>query len=414
VKAGTPYQIIGFAQTTHDYSKVGFSANIRNCQACHDQTSPAVQKDAWLTPSRRGCGSCHDNIDFATGKNHANLAQVNDTQCINCHTTKEGTEFDLTIRGAHTIATQSMELPGTILEILEVKDGAPGTKPVVTFSVKDKAGNPILANEMTRLVLVLSGPTTDFGGDVTEDVRTATGSNGVYTWTFAAAVPATAKGSYAVGIEGYRNITIQKGAKHQQVVRDAGVNKVMTFAVTDPQPVPRRTVVTLAKCNACHGSLSLHGNNRNAIEQCVLCHHPTSTDAARRPAAQGPPESVDFRSMIHKIHTGAELSGPYSIYGFGGNAIGFNDVGFPGKRNHCSVCHVNNSEQLPLAETAKPVLNPRGTPTTLGPETAACTSCHTSKAALAHALVNTSAIGESCAACHGPGSAFAVSKVHAQ
>jgi OmcA/MtrC family decaheme c-type cytochrome len=414
VKAGTPYQIIGNAQSMHDFSEVVFPPDIRNCQACHEQNSPAAQKDAWLTPSRRGCGSCHDDIDFATGKNHANLAQVNDTQCINCHTTKEDTEFDLSIRGAHAIPTQSKELPGTTFEILEVKDGGPGKKPVVTFSVKDKAGTPILASEMTRLALVLAGPTTDFGGDITEDVRTATGANGVYTWTFNAAVPATAKGSYAVGIEGYRNITIQKGAKHEQVVRDAGVNKVMTFAITDPQPVPRRTIVTLAKCNACHGSLSLHGGNRSTIEQCVLCHHPTGTDAARRPAAQGPPESVDFRSMIHKIHTGHELSEPYSIFGFGGTAIGFNHVGFPGRRNNCSMCHVNNSEQLPLDETSKSVLNPRGAPTTLGPETAACTSCHTSKAAMAHAQSNTSAIGESCSACHGPSSAFAVTKVHAQ
>lgn len=103
------------------------------------------------------------------------------------------------------------ELPGTTFEILSVDDGAPGKKPVVSFSVKDKEGKPILPSEMARLALVLSGPTTDYGGDVTEDVRaTATGSNGNYTYTFTAAVPAAAKGSFAIGIEGYRNITIQR------------------------------------------------------------------------------------------------------------------------------------------------------------------------------------------------------------
>jgi OmcA/MtrC family decaheme c-type cytochrome len=414
VKAGTPYQIIGNAQSMHDFSKVLFPANPRNCEACHEPKSEATQKDAWLKPSRRACGSCHDNVNFATGENHANLPQVSDSQCSTCHRESGELEFDTSIRGAHTIATQSIELPGTVFEILEVKDGAPGTKPVVTFSVKDKKGNPIPANEMTRLALVLSGPTTDFGDDITEDVRAAQGANGVYTWTFNAAVPATAKGSYAVGIEGYRNWTILKGTKKEQLVRDAGVNKVMTFAVTDPKPVPRRTIVSLEKCNACHGSLSLHGGNRSTIEQCVLCHHPTGTDTARRPAAKGPAESIDFRSMIHKIHTGHELSEPYSVFGFGGTEHPYNEVGFPGKRQNCNMCHVNNSQQLPLPETAKKVLDPRGPVSPLGPETAACTSCHTSDAAKAHALANTSAIGESCSACHGLNSAFSVNKVHAQ
>ena len=414
VKAGKPYQIIGNAQSMNDFSKVVFPANPRNCQACHEQTSAAVQKDDWLKPSRRACGSCHDNVNFATGENHVDLPQVSDNQCSNCHTVEGELEFDVSIKGAHTIPTQSKELPGTTFEILEVNDGGPGKRPTVTFSVKDKDGKAIFPSEMTRLFLVMSGPTTDFGSEISEDVRTAQGSNGVYFWTFNAAVPDTAKGSYAIGIEGYRNWTLLKGTKKEQVARDAGVNKVMTFSVTDPKPVPRRTVVTLAKCNACHGNLSLHGGNRNMSEQCVLCHNPTRTDAARRPAAQGPPESVDFRSMIHKIHTGSALTSPYSIFGFGGTAIPFNGVGFPGDRASCTVCHVNNSEQLPLPATAAKVLDPRGPVSPLGPETAACTSCHTSLATAAHAQTMTSPIGESCAACHGPTSAFAVSKVHAR
>ena len=414
VRAGGKYQIIGNAQTLHDYSDVGFPADARNCQACHEQTSAAVQKDDWLKPSRRACGSCHDNVNFATGENHANLPQVSDNQCANCHTVEGELEFDLSIKGSHTIPRMSKELPGTVFEVLEVNDGAPGKRPTVTFSVKDKSGKPILPSEMTRLVLVLSGPTTDFGPEVSEDVRTAQGNNGVYFWTFTNPIPATAKGSYAVGIEGYRNRTLLAGTKKEQVVRDAGVNKVLTFAVTDAKAVPRRTIVSLAKCNACHGSLSLHGDNRNAIEQCVLCHNPTQTDAARRPAAQNPPQSVDFRSMIHKIHTGKELPGSYVIYGFGGSVNEFSGIGFPGNRSNCSMCHVNGSEQLPLPATAAKVLDPRGPISPMGPETAACTSCHTSAAAAAHAQANTASLGESCAACHGLNAAFSVNKVHAQ
>jgi OmcA/MtrC family decaheme c-type cytochrome len=109
-----------------------------------------VQKDAWLKPSRRACGSCHDDVNFATGENHADLPQVSDNQCSTCHTVQGELEFDISIKGAHTIATKSRELPGTTFELLSVADGAPGKKPTVSFSIKDKSGKPILPSEMTR------------------------------------------------------------------------------------------------------------------------------------------------------------------------------------------------------------------------------------------------------------------------
>ena len=39
VIAGKPYQIIGNAQSVHDYSTVGFPADPRRCDACHDGTA---------------------------------------------------------------------------------------------------------------------------------------------------------------------------------------------------------------------------------------------------------------------------------------------------------------------------------------------------------------------------------------
>lgn len=411
VKAGKPYQIIGNAQSLHDFSKVAFPANPRNCQACHEDSSAAVQKDAWLKPSRRACGSCHDDVNFATGENHADLPQVSDNQCSTCHTVQGELEFDISIKGAHTIATQSSELPGTTFEILSVADGAPGKKPTVSFTVKDKNGKPILPSEMTRLSLILNGPTTDFGTQISEAALTAQGNNGVYFWTFAAAIPATAKGSYVIGIEGYRNITLLKGTKKEQVARDYGKNKVFTFAVTDPKPEPRRVIVTTAKCNSCHGSLGLHGGTRNEVEQCVLCHNPANNDGARRPATAGGSQTIDFRTMVHRIHSSGESGKPFTIWG--GSANVFN-VGYPGKLTTCTQCHVPGSEQLPLPATAAKVTDGQNLLGTMGPETAACLACHVTTAAAAHAQANTSPIGESCAACHGPNAAFAVSKVHAQ
>jgi hypothetical protein len=61
------------------------------------------------------------------------------------------------------------------------------------------------------------------------------------------------------------------------------------------------------------------------------------------------------------------------------------------------------------------VRNPRGFLDPMGPATAACLSCHDTRAAAAHADINTSpALGESCAVCHGQNSEFSVDRVHAR
>ena len=60
------------------------------------------------------------------------------------------------------------------------------------------------------------------------------------------------------------------------------------------------------------------------------------------------------------------------------------------------------------------VKNPQGLMDPMAPTTAACTACHVSKSALAHALSQTdSKFGESCDVCHADGGAFGVGKVHA-
>ncbi|MCL4401679.1 MAG: OmcA/MtrC family decaheme c-type cytochrome, partial [Acidobacteria bacterium] len=143
VQAGQPYQIIGFQQSVNDFSTVVFPAvSPANCQMCH-KPGPA-QANAWLTnPSRAACGSCHDNVNFATGENHVNLPQVSDNLCSQCHIPQGENEFDASIIGTHTIPQFSKQLPGVVFTLDQVTDGTIGKNPTVAFSVKDNAGNPI-------------------------------------------------------------------------------------------------------------------------------------------------------------------------------------------------------------------------------------------------------------------------------
>jgi OmcA/MtrC family decaheme c-type cytochrome len=194
--------------------------------------------------------------------------------------------------------------------------------------------------------------------------------------------------------------------------------------VDGSQVAPHPTEVTQAQCNSCHFALSLHGTIRQNVQYCLLCHNPTQTDAARRPASQNPTQTIDLPVMIHRIHLGeeAQFAGstgnvqltPFIIYGFGNQPNDFSHVLFPGALNDCAKCHVNESQQVPPPATRIAVTNPRAYINPSPPTTAACTACHVTKAASAHASVNTSAtLGESCAVCHGPGAEFSVDKVHA-
>lgn len=403
VKAGKKYQIIGRQQTVADYSDVTFPADARNCAACHEPG--ATQADNLFKPNRAACGACHDDVNFTTGEGHLDLPEVSDNQCAGCHIPRGELEFDASILGAHTIPRLAPSLPGVVFELLAVNDGVAGKKPTVTFSLKDRSGKPILPSSMARLNLILAGPTSDYTTSVSEDARKAEGAtDGRSWWTFNTAIPATAKGSYSIGIEGRREIKLLEGTKKEVTARDSGVNKIIYFSVDGSKLEPRRAVVSTAQCNACHAALAFHGDSRNTVEACVVCHSPGRT------GGPSPGLALSFGVMIHRIHTGKELTISYSF----GPTANFNEIGYPGDRRNCSACHVNGSEQLPLSAQLLPVADPSGPLNPMGAVTAACTGCHTTLAAASHALANTTQLGESCAACHGPDADFSVNRAHAR
>jgi OmcA/MtrC family decaheme c-type cytochrome len=403
-----PYTIFGT-----DFSHVEFPADVRRCAVCHDPDSGAKQADAWLTqPSRLACGSCHENVNFATGVNHEGGPQVSDKLCAGCHIPEGELEFDASIKGAHVIPTDSRDLAGVVIDLLSVDNGKAGEKPVVTFSAKDKAGNPLDITKMDRLGLSMIGPTSDYkrwptvtddeGRPIREDARQASGgADGRYTYTFSEAVPANATGSWSIGVEARNVVTLQEGLTTQvDNVRDAAYNDLIYFSVDSSKVEPRRTVVDRKKCDACHYDLALHGGNRKNPEYCVFCHRPDMT------ADETP---IDFRMMVHKIHAGSTLERPYVI-----GRSDYSHVVFPGFLQTCDTCHTGGSQELPLNRNLEQVSDPGGYLNPVGPTAAACLACHDSLEAASHALAQTTKLGESCAACHGPDAAFAVSKVHAR
>lgn len=468
VQAGTPYQIIGFQNSVNDWSTVVYPSNPgdpRDCAgSCHNPNNGAAQTNAWLTtPSRDACGACHDDVNFATGQNHPGGPQFDDKQCSMCHIPQGELEFDASILGAHTNPTESATAPGINFTLVKVDNGVGGSAPTVTFTVRDNAGNGITPPQLTggsnRLALVMAGPTSDygytsFGSDVTTPGYVSENPvpvmqcspDGTCSYMFKHAIPANATGTYSIGIEGRRGITLLPGTTQQMNSEYGGINQVIHFSVDGSPVTPRRTVVSINNCNGCHTKLSVHGENRNQIEMCVLCHNPSENDISQRVNATNPADKavpaqgVNFTYMIHRIHLGTDLTSPYvqgsyTIVGFGGSHNDFATAFAPvpasipntGVRypvmdatgatqdiGKCQMCHVNGSEAvLPIG--LNPVTNPSAKLNPAPAVTSACTACHNLNSTFAHAQSNTDPkFGESCNICHGTGAAYSTTAVHAE
>jgi OmcA/MtrC family decaheme c-type cytochrome len=410
VVAGGKY---GFSSGA-DFSTVGYPQDIRNCAACHDPK--AAEGYIWYSrPSRKACGSCHDDINWVTGDKHVAGPQADDKACASCHVPQGDAEWDASVKNAHIIPIESAQLKGLKAQIVNVTGAVPGGKITVTFKVTNGDGSPVTPSSLGTLNILVGGPTTDYTRSFRESGKTATASGDAWVYTFTAnAIPADAKGTWTVAADVYRSVTLSPAPSTGASVREAAQNPVYYVAVTDSQPVARRTAVDLVKCNKCHDLLALHGGQRFKIEECVICHNPAADDSGNRPSDQGIPESISFQRMVHRIHTGDLLAQQFTVFGNGKSKHNYNEVRFPGDRRDCVACHVAGTYTVPLPDGVISTITKKDFYTPQQPTAAACLGCHDSKAAAAHAFMSTSAFGEACEVCHSNAAEFAVDKVHAR
>lgn len=478
VVAGGAYRIIGHNNSIHDFSTVAFPHTIRSCESCH----AGAQGERWQAAIEPACLSCHDDIVFQTpvpaGKRlHSGGAQPMGITCTVCH---PATGSIAGVVDKHYTLALDPRAPKLAFTIDSITSTGPGQIPVMQFTVtEDGAGRDLTVKPLTQLRATIAGPTGDIAGTLgTNGSNTATiapadlvpidAPNGVFRYTFpaSAAIPASATGTYQVGLEGYwaptcGNAVCDIGESPNQCPADCGtplsplggstprfaaLSAVKAFAVTGTVQ-PRRTIVSAEKCDGCHKDLAFHGGGRKNPNYCVMCHNPNlanATNAARFEGSTVLAEAVDFRVMIHKIHMGEELTQPYVLGGYpppsaskpGGSQHDFAETRYPRSRKDCNACHVAKNWTLPLPDSylpstlveltcSEPAGNDivpndycdspfwQGTPQHVPAQTAVCTSCHDASYVAAHALINVTSTGlESCATCHGPGAMFDVGALH--
>lgn len=471
VQAGGEYAIWGFNDTKHDYSNVGYPQDLLNCQVCHggnltgdDSTAQLTsQGDNWSEfATAAACGSCHDDVDFDA---HFG-GQPDDSNCMSCHQTAG---IAGNIRDSHrNLVSEASERFAA--RILSVTNTGPGEFPRVQYEVFDPTNGDApydLANDPawtvgggdSRLAIDLAWSTTDYTntGNGSDDASAVSldalqGSpvgDGSYIVESGVAIPdgslapgIPASGSGVAAIEGHPAVNIGSEAD-PDIQRIPFTNDAAFFSIDEPGglAVPRREVAELDKCLACHGRLSLHGNNRtDNLQVCVACHNPRNTDRDVREIAATPPtdgkdeETLDFKVMIHGIHAAAIRENPLQIVGFRGFTTYVYDeehVHFPGRIGNCLTCHADGSYTVPLpanvlgttidtgADRTSPVDD-----TVASPTAAVCSSCHDGSGAKAHMAQNGASFAttqadldngevlEQCATCHGTGRTYDVSRVH--
>lgn len=447
--------------TLPDIDGIEFPQALENCTTCH---TGGAQSDAWMNqaPTRASCTSCHDTTWFGDPLSppprmvpHPGGPFADDTQCAGtCHPAAMSTEFDISVEGAHVNPAHSSQLRGLDVAIVSVTNAAPGSNPKVTFTVKNHDDGSVLTSlaALSSISANMNGPTSDYLYENLVNLNLKTNAvfdatSGTWSASFAnrsgsdawypgaAALNTNATGTWAVGIEARRTVALSNGSN----VTEGAFNPVAYFSVDGSPVAPRRQVVDETNCLKCHDVLALHGGQRKNTEYCVFCHDPTATDWARRPKVGGnvnvaatadgiEERSIDFKQMIHRIHTGENLvsTQPFDIYGFNGSLNEFGDVRFPGDRTQCETCHVEGTYTVDAvpADAAWHVANETGTvmhsatakhgagETPIGPVQAACSGCHDEPAAKAHMGAMTYGNTETCEVCHGEDADFAVTKVH--
>lgn len=241
-------------------------------------------------------------------------------------------------------------------------------------------------------------------------------------WTGEPMVP----GTYQIGVYGEIGfkVTVAGGSETQDTSYTEGGegDTIAAFRLGSTGSIePNERIESRASCYSCHRDLQFHGAHRRGYENCLLCHGNSGAEdwpqynTANLNSPETPGISIEFRSMLHKIHHGKELAAgeDYVIAGFRGSPHTYEEVGFPsfvGGTANCSACHGANNDAW-MAPTDR--LHPDGSGT--APDLSwrlVCGSCHDDRTALGHMASNSSIGIESCTTCHGDGKDLSVETAH--
>jgi len=329
IHMGTNLTKTGYNYAGVLFNEIIYPKGVDNCRQCHKGDTPeqlalAPQANNWKEkPSRKACGACHDNVDFATGAGHAGGAQPDDASCVGCHPAS-GAGTGQSVEDAHASANATPNNPnvpaGLVNFFYEIASATvdPATNDLsVRFRIQQNTGS--LTAPKTNAVFPLAGFTSGpslllaYYQD-TPNQPAATDSADWNNLGEKAAQPKTAaltsvlNGSAgAPDADGFYTIVIPSasafpvGSTLRAVgmqggfTQSAGTNgiaantarRALSVVKTVTGDAVRREVVDSNKCGRCHEWFLAHGGSRviglGTVGQsiCTLCHVPNLSSSGR-------------------------------------------------------------------------------------------------------------------------------------
>ena len=130
-----------------------------------------------------------------------------------------------------------------------------------------------------------------------------------------------------------------------------------------PVAAPRRSSTSPTATSATTGS-ALHGGQRIAIEECVICHNPNASDVSRRPADKAPPrvDRLQADDPPHPHGRGPDAGLHDLRVRHASELNNFNEVRFPGDRRDCRRATPRRHAGTSVCETPPAGLLPTTTP----------------------------------------------------
>jgi OmcA/MtrC family decaheme c-type cytochrome len=308
------------------FSEIAYpQTNIGNCSTCHKGTDPYFK----TRPSIEGCGSCHSNVNFATGAGHIGGAQPNNSICALCHSStaipqyhanKEGappTPNNPTVAGTLAVFEYGIDsvtvdntnaatvtfwikkggvyvnfLPAAGDNVAKVPAGFSGspsflvahggtatnTQDYSNFDEIPTGGFAAsFATAQPKSVTIVGLPVTATDNTNTKFRAKLTGAN---TFPAGAKMRAVALQGYFTQISG--GTGLDNVGRHTPAVSKAVTGDTVRRTIVKSGYDNVAGVMTPVGCLECHEVFEGHGGNRvNNVQVCVMCHNPGMTTSAR-------------------------------------------------------------------------------------------------------------------------------------
>ena len=399
------FNTVGFPQDVKNCVK----CHTGTASAAGSTSGTHVTKDGdnWKNvPSRLACGACHDGINFVnnTGVNlgdakkgltvsaipHIGGSKADDALCLVCH---DATSIPVYHNTVYTVPTTDGVTVGAQTA---AQKSLPDGTPTLSYSISSVtvSGTPMRANVTFKILMngtavklnakgssemvtgyAKTGPSIYLAYAVPEDGNATpadfnfvnSGTSLANLWansgTQYGTLTANADGSYTTvlgvatsdGLDIPANAgmvtTMLLGSFKQTVAANTAKypNGLTIPAVaamkTATGYTARRTVVALAKCNACHEQLGIdpnfHSGARNDPTICAVCHNPNQGSSGW---------SADAATFYHGIHAGDKRSVAFT-------PDSLTPFVFPGKLKNCEGCHLPDTYNFGATASAAAVPN---------------------------------------------------------